>query len=53
MPLIDPAAHWDLLLIWQRGRAPQVLRTMIDLLAATAQQKPGKSRSLRLGSQNI
>ena len=39
VPLIDPAAHWDLLLIWQRGRAPRVLKGMIDLLAATALQK--------------
>lgn len=39
VPLIDSAAHWDLLLLWQRGRAPQVLKAMIDLMAATARQK--------------
>jgi len=40
VPLIDPAAHWDLLLIWQRGRAPRVLKAMVDLLAVTARPKP-------------
>jgi DNA-binding transcriptional LysR family regulator len=40
VPLIDPAAHWDLLLIWQRGRAPRVLKEMINLLAVTARPKP-------------
>lgn len=39
VPLIDKAATWDLLLIWQRGRAPAVLRAMIDLMAQTADRK--------------
>lgn len=39
VPLIDAAARWDLLLIWQRGRAPRVLKAMVELLAATARQK--------------
>ena len=39
VPLIDAAARWDLLLIWQRGRAPTVLKAMVALLAATARQK--------------
>ncbi len=39
LALIDPAAHWDLLLLWQRGRAPQVLKAMVNFLAATAREK--------------
>ncbi len=41
IPLIDPVAKWDLLLIWQRGRASTVLKTMIQLLASNASQRPG------------
>jgi len=37
-PLIDDAAQWDLLLIWQRGRPPAVLKAMIDLLSQLAKQ---------------
>lgn len=39
VPLIADGVHWDLLLIWQRGRAPAVLRAMIDLMTRTAQPK--------------
>jgi len=38
LPLIDAAATWDLLLIWQRGRAPAVLKAMIALLGQHAKQ---------------
>lgn len=38
LPLIDESARWDLLLLWQRGRAPTVLKAMIELLARTARQ---------------
>jgi len=36
LPLIDTAAKWDLLLIWQRGRAPAVLKAMVALLGENA-----------------
>jgi DNA-binding transcriptional LysR family regulator len=36
VPVVDNEVTWDLLLLWQRGRASHVLRAMIDLLAATA-----------------
>lgn len=36
LPLSDNAATWDLLIVWQRGRAPAVLKSMIDLLARAA-----------------
>ena len=36
LPLIDASASWDLLLIWQRGRATDVLKAMIALLGQTA-----------------
>lgn len=36
VPLSDPSASWDLLLIWQRGRASQVLKTMVELMRETA-----------------
>jgi hypothetical protein len=39
VPLIAATARWDLLLIWQRGRAPKVLKAMVDLMAVTARQK--------------
>lgn len=39
LPLIDEAARWDLLLIWQRGRASAVLKAMVDLMAKTARQQ--------------
>lgn len=39
IPLVDESATWDLLLIWQRGRAPAVLKAMVDLLARHARQK--------------
>ncbi|HEY5893930.1 MAG TPA: LysR family transcriptional regulator [Chthoniobacterales bacterium] len=38
VPLIDEAATWDLLLLWQRGRPPAVLKAMIELLTQTARQ---------------
>ena len=38
LPLIDEAATWDLLLIWQRGRAPAVLKAMVDMMAQTARR---------------
>jgi DNA-binding transcriptional LysR family regulator len=36
LPLIDDAASWDLLLMWQRGRAPVVLKAMVNLMTRTA-----------------
>lgn len=41
LPLIDDAAKWDLLLVWQRGKAPAVLKSMVSLMTRTARQKPG------------
>lgn len=38
VPLIDDAAQWDLLLIWQRGRPPVVLKAMVDLLSQLARE---------------
>ncbi|HEY5751849.1 MAG TPA: LysR family transcriptional regulator [Chthoniobacterales bacterium] len=38
VPLIDDAATWDLLLLWQRGRPPAVLKAMIELLTQTARR---------------
>jgi DNA-binding transcriptional LysR family regulator len=34
--VIDTEITWDLLLLWQRGRASTVLRAMVELLADTA-----------------
>ena len=36
IPLTDKCATWDLLLVWQRGRASVVLKSMVDLLAQAA-----------------
>ena len=36
LQLIDQAATWDLLLIWQRGRAATVLKSMVALLSKNA-----------------
>lgn len=38
IPLEDTGATWDLLLLWQRGRAPVVLRAMVDLLTQRARR---------------
>jgi DNA-binding transcriptional LysR family regulator len=38
LPLIDEAATWDLLLIWQRGRAAAVLKSMVALLSQNARE---------------
>jgi len=44
LPLIDPAATWDLLPSWQRGRAPAVFKAMIALLGQNAKQRlPGQN----------
>jgi len=40
LPLIDEVATWDLLLVWQRGRAPAVLKAMVELMAKTARETP-------------
>lgn len=39
LPLVGKMATWDLLLIWQRGRKPAVLKAMIDLMMQTANRK--------------
>jgi DNA-binding transcriptional LysR family regulator len=39
LPIVDKDARWDLLLLWQRGRAPAVLKAMVDLLARTARHR--------------
>jgi DNA-binding transcriptional LysR family regulator len=38
VPLIDEAATWDLLLLWQRGKAPVVLKAMVEILVRVAQK---------------
>ena len=45
IPLEDPSATWDLLLIWQRGRAPAVLKAMVRHLSDTARHEGGLRRS--------
>jgi len=48
LPLIDGSATWDLLLIWQRGRASKVLKAMVALLSSNASAYSGKrSRKAR------
>jgi hypothetical protein len=32
-PLRDPAARWDLMVAWQRGKTSAPLRTLLDALA--------------------
>lgn len=39
LPLIDDKACWKLLLLWQRGRAPAVLRAMVELLSENARRR--------------
>jgi DNA-binding transcriptional LysR family regulator len=33
-PLTDSAAHWDLVVAWQRGRLPEPVRVMLEALPA-------------------
>jgi DNA-binding transcriptional LysR family regulator len=52
IPVADAEAHWDFLLIWQRGRTARPLQTLIEALSAamnaSAQSGEGAS-SRRLG----
>lgn len=43
VPLIDEAARWDLLLLWQRGRPTAVMKAMIELLTANARARQVKT----------
>ena len=43
VPLADLAARWELLLLWQRGRAPVVLLAMVDLLGELARRAGNNS----------
>lgn len=46
LPLVDKSANWDLLLVWQRGRATTVLRSMVALLSLNADEHgTGKRRA--------
>ena len=36
VPLADPAARWDMLVVWQRGHTAGALRALLDALAAAA-----------------
>lgn len=38
VPLSDPDARWDFLVVWQRGRTAGALRALLDALAATAEE---------------
>lgn len=42
VPLADPAARWDLLVVWQRGPTAGALRTLLDALFDPAVSKPSK-----------
>jgi len=33
-PLLDPAARWDLVVAWQRGRVPEPVRVILEALPA-------------------
>jgi DNA-binding transcriptional LysR family regulator len=49
VPVSDPHATWEFLIVWQRGRAGAALRALIDALAKIGQEQetarePGKSR---------
>lgn len=33
-PMTDSAAHWDLVVAWQRGRVPEPVRVMLEALPA-------------------
>lgn len=38
VPLIDKAATWDLLLLWQRGKASTVLKAMVEILTKVGER---------------
>ena len=40
--LADPAARWDMLVVWQRGHTAGALRALLDALAATATAARGR-----------
>lgn len=48
VPLIDKAAQWELLLLWQRGRAAPPLKAMVEILGTVARQVPGLAPSRRI-----
>lgn len=39
VPLAEPAARWDLLVVWQRGHTAGALRTLVDALVDSAARK--------------
>lgn len=41
IPVKDPTASWDFILLWQRGRIPDATRTLIDALTAEAARMHG------------
>ena len=38
VPLADPAARWDMLVVWQRGHTAGALRALLDALASVAKK---------------
>lgn len=44
-PLDDPEARWDLLLTWQRGRAGDVLKAMVELMSRLARETADRRNS--------
>lgn len=50
VPIADPGAAWDFLVVWQRGRTPEPVRALIAALSAEAGASPREAKPYR--SQN-
>ena len=44
VPLADPAALWDMLVVWQRGHTAGALRALLDALATAATATAARKR---------
>ena len=47
VPLVEPDAKWDFLVVWQRGRTGESLRALLDALAKTAEATAGQAAQSR------
>lgn len=46
-PIADRVGHWDLLVAWQRGKAPAPVLALVAALTTSAARKPGGGAKLR------